>query len=104
MHHACAHFSRGRAARLARSAPKDAGLTSRGALPGPGSPTRVFGALGWKISRGGASWLVSAPPFVAKTRTLAVGPVARAIGQGFKNIGPIATMTLAGPETGLDFF
>src|SRR5438128_376691 len=30
----------------ARSAPKDAGLTSRRALPGPGSPTRVFGALG----------------------------------------------------------
>src|SRR2546422_8774503 len=58
MHHACAHSSRGRAARLARSAPKDAGLTSRGALPGPGSPTRVFGALGWKISRGRAPWLV----------------------------------------------
>src|SRR6059036_4278299 len=42
----------------ARSAPKDAGLTSRGPLPGPGSPTRVFGALGWKISRGGAPRLV----------------------------------------------
>src|SRR2546430_15785524 len=63
----------------ARSAQKDAGLTSRGALPGPGSPTRVFHVavasdrdwpalvsrsatadrLGWKTSRGRAPWLVS---------------------------------------------
>ena len=42
----------------ARSAPEDTALTSRGALPGPGSPTRGFGALGWKTSRGRALWLV----------------------------------------------
>jgi hypothetical protein len=39
-----------------------------------------------------------------RSGSLAVGPGARAIAQGFKNIDPIATMTLAGPETGLDFF